>query len=461
MNRKLSGILLFPIMFRTAGAGGEGGQTPEQEQAALLAKIQDKVKSEIETRGYQDKGSVEALMNQALNGLNLEALRKYDTEAERVNTTLRNIAGELEKVKNIRAGEFDSKKFDALRSAFEFVTKSEDGKPSPLELVMRAKGTNSEIRLNIRAAANMDTTNTINENNYPLEMIESMNVIDGVIKKRRGAQYIFDFASVSTVAELEEYTTWLEEGNEQGAFAIVAQGAVKPLVSHSLVRNFAKAKKVAAKYVITEEFEKFRKKALTIIQNLIQDKILRDYAAILTADLQALAAGYVGTSLDDTIVLPNDYDAIGAVAAQIETLNFIPDLLIIHPQDKWRLALEKDSQNRYYFMIPMYNPDGTVQMMGFRVLTSTYQTIGTFTLGESGLFKIEQETLTVRIGYGIDVTTATVSSTTVVTNVASDFDTNKKRIIVENFFKDWLPTPYVGSFVTASFATVKAALLKQ
>ena len=439
--------------------------TPEEKLAhdALLAQVKETAKTEIEARGYQNKESVESLLNTALSGLPLDALRSYSNDAEKVNLTLRNIASELEKVKNIRVGEISNENTkELIQRSLNALLFTEDGTPGEVEQILKTRNgsTAREVVLNIRAAANMDTTNTINENNYPLAMIESFNVIDGVVKKRRGTQYIFDIADVTTVAELEEYTTWLEEGSEQGAFAIVAEGAVKPLVSTALVRNFAKAKKVAAKYVITEEFEKFRKKALQIIQNLINDKILRDYAAILTTDLQAQSAGYVGTSLDDTFVAPNDYDAIGAVAAQIETLNFFPDLLIIHPQDKWRLSLEKDSQGRYYMMIPMYNPDGLVVMMGFRVLTSTYQTIGTFTLGESGLFKIEQEALTIRIGYGIDFTTATVSGTSVVTSVSSDFDNNRKRIIVENFFKDYIATNNIGSFVTASFATVKAALLK-
>lgn len=442
------------FIYRTAGDGGGAGT----EQELLLQKITDKVKTEIETRNYQDKTAVENLMKVALEGLPIEALRTFDPE--KISDSIKNIAGELEKVKNIRLGiaDQDGTK-ELIQRSLNAMLFPEDGKPSELELISRSKSAGKEVVLNIRAAANMQTDNTINENNYPLPMIESFNVIDGVVKKRRGTQYIFDIADVTTVAELEEYTTWLEEGSEQGAFAIVAEGAIKPLVSYALVRNFAKAKKVAAKYVITEEFAKFRKKALQIIQNLINDKILRDYAAILTTDLQAQAASYVGTSLDDTFDAPNDYDAIGAVAAQIETLNFFPDLLIIHPQDKWRLSLEKDSQGRYYMMIPMYNPDGLVSMMGFRVLTSTYQTIGTFTLGESGLFKIEQEALTIRLGYGIDFTTATVSGTSVVTSVTSDFDTNRMRIIVENFFKDYIATNNIGSFVTASFATVKAALL--
>jgi hypothetical protein len=269
--------------------------TPEEKVAhdALLEKVKETAKAEIETRGYQNKESVQALLDTALQGLPMEALRAFD--GEKLNTSIKNIAAELEKVKNVRMGiadQDDSK--ELIQRSINKMLFPEDGKTSDVELMMRSKGQsgNREVVLNIRAAANMDTSNTIDQNNFPLAMIESFNVIDGVVKKRRGTQYIFDIADVTTVAELEEYTTWLEEGNSEGAFAIVAEGAVKPLVSYALVRNFAKAKKVAAKYVITEEFAKFRKKALSIIQNLINDKILRDYAAILTTDLQA-SSGFI------------------------------------------------------------------------------------------------------------------------------------------------------------------------
>lgn len=446
----------MPIMF-ASGAAGEGGAEPEG-QKELLDKINANVKAELEKRGYQDKSSVQKLMETTLEGLPLEALRKFDPT--KVSDSLKNIAGELERVKNIRAGEMTFNK-NVMQSALEHIMTPEEGQSaSPLELMMRDKGQGGtkEIVLNLRAAAKITTANAINENNYPLEMIESVSLIDMIVKKRTGAQYVFDFADRTIVDSIEQYTSWLEEGNAQGAFAIVTEGGLKPLVSTSLVRNFAKAKKIAGKAVITEEFAKWRPKAWSAIQALLKDKIIRDYAAILTVDLQTAAASYVGTSLDGTFATPTDYDAIGAVAAQIETLNFFPDLLIIHPQDKWRLTLEKDSQGRYYMMVPFVGADGVVQMMGFRVLTSTYQTIGSFTLGESGLFKIEEETLTIRLGYGLDVTTATVSGTEVVTAVINDFDHNQMRLIIETFFKDWIATNHNGSFVTATFAEVKEAL---
>jgi adhesin HecA-like repeat protein len=314
-----------------------------------------------------------------------------------------------------------------------------------------------EISLDIKAAAIMTMDGAVDETTHsiPNDLIESFSMRE-FVGKRYGTQYIQEVADVTTVAEMEQYTTWLEEGNEQGAFAIVAEGAVKPLVSTSLVRNVAEAQKVAGKYVVTEEFEKFRKAAYTIIRRLIMDKMVRDYSAIVTANLNAAAAAYVGTSLDGTINDPNDYDAIGAVAAQIQSLNFTPDILILNPQDAWRIRLEKDLQGRYLF--PVITENGQTTMLGIRIFISTYQTVGYFTLGESKLFKIEEETMTIRAGYGIDVTTGTVSATTVVTAVSSDLDNNRMRVIVEMWFKSYLPTPYIGSFVRTQFSTVKAAL---
>lgn len=327
-----------------------------------------------------------------------------------------------------------------------------------LEKRFASKGADkSEIKFNIRAAAVMTLVNTIDETAVPDDLIESMSM-DAFVKKRRGMQYIYDVADRNVVAELDEYRTWLEEGSEEGAFAVVAEGALKPLVSTALVRNVSKYKKIAGKYVITEEFSKFRKNAYAIIKDLINDKLVRDYNAVLSADLTTAASGYAGSAFDDTIVAPNDYDAVGVVAAQMMGLNFMPDVLVLNPADAWRIRLTKDGEGRYLF--PIVTQDGQTNLFGFNIITSTYQTAGTFKLIESGLFKIWEEPITVRIGNGIDVTTGTADSVTVVTGVVSDFDNNRMRVIVETFFNDYLATNHIGSIVSASFATVKAALLK-
>jgi hypothetical protein len=439
-------------------------------KAALLLQVRNAAKEEISKQGFQNAEQVTGVVNTVLQNIPLDALREYNTNKQSLEESIRNIAAKVDKFEQ-RTANVAERKTQLIIDALNSKMPGEDKTPfEKLEIAMRNKGQNvtpgqAFIKMNVRAAATMTTGNTIDDTtlSVPADIIESMSMAE-FVPKRRGTQFISDIADRTVLADITRRKTWLEEGTEQGTFAIVSEGAVKPLVSTALVRNFATAKKVAGKYVITEEFAKFYAEAYAIIRRLVNDKMMRDYAAQLTTDLNNQAASYVGTSLDDSKVSPNDYDAIGAVAAQIETLNFIPDVLILHPQDKWRLTLQTDSTGRPFLIVPSMDANGITNLMGFRVITSTYQTQGSFTLGESGLFKIEEEPISLRIGYGINVTTATQTATgaagTVVTAVDSDFDTNRLRVIVETWFNDWLPTPYIGAYVKDSFANVKAALLK-
>jgi len=416
-----------------------------KEERMLLKKITKRMAKEFQTRGIKDKASIAALVATELNGLNLEELRKFGADHNKAIDSVKNIAGELEKIKQNMQNRGNAK-VNAFAADLE-------KRMADVEKIHAAKGENREVvKMNVRAAAVMNVAGAVDEttNSIPTDLIESFSIAE-FVGKRYGRQYIYDVADRTVIAEIDEYKTWLEEGDPQGAFAIVEEGAIKPLVSTGLVRNFAKAKKVAGKYVITEEFAKFRKNAYSIIRNLIMDKLVRDYNAIITADFQAEAAGYTGTALDGTITNANDYDAIGAVAAQIESLNFVPDVLILNSQDKWRLRLTKNVDGTYLF--PMVTETGQTIVLSLRLITSTYQAVGSFTLAEAGLFKIEEEPISVRIGYGI-----TVTGSNPVTQVVSDFDNNQMRVIVETFFRDWLATPNVGSIVTATFASVKTAL---
>lgn len=323
---------------------------------------------------------------------------------------------------------------------------------------MRNKELNGakSITINTRAAIIMKMDDAITEPALmPDDIIESFS-LDTFIKKRRATEYLWELVSRRTVSEITEYKSWLEEGNEEGAFAIVAEGAVKPLVSKKLVRNFTKYRKIAGKRVYTEEFAKFRKEAFNIIEDLFNDKLLRDYNAVLVTSLLAVAATYAGTTLDGQYANPTDYHAVGAVASQIETLEFNPDLLIMHPQDKWRIGLAQATDGHFFVNIPVYNPSGTVTMMGFRVFTSTKMTPGEAILGESGLYKVEDEPIQIRMGYGIDVVK---DGGGFVTDVTSDVDTNRFRIIAETYFHNYIGSSNIGSFVKFSFASVKAALV--
>lgn len=432
---------------------GDGGDDPEA--VALLAKIGDKVKTEVEARGYKNEAEVNALINGALSGLNVVALRKFDETFDpiAIRKTVENMATQLEKIKNLPIDGVGATQKRAIKELLDGKNEAGVEHWKIIERAFHAKA--GSIELNVRAAVVMSTSNVVTDGDIPEDILNSFSV-EAFVPKRRPKEYIFNFINRRTVANITEYKTWLEEGDEQGAFAIVAEGGLKPLVSKTLVRNTSKYRKIAGKRVYTEEFAKFRREAYNIIEDLFNDQLLRNYAAILVTDLLSDAASYVSTALDGQYENVTDYHAIGAVAAQIEALDFVPDLLIMNPQDKWRIGLSQDSQGRFYTAVPMYTPTGEAQILGFRVITSSKMAVGNFILGESNLWKVEDEPVKVRMGFGINVTKDVNGF---VTEVESDVDHNRFRIIAETFFHNWIATNHTGSFVYGNFADIKEILL--
>jgi hypothetical protein len=329
-------------------------------------------------------------------------------------------------------------------------------KMNDIEKIFKTKS--GEVVLNIKAASVMSMDNIVNGEEYlPEDLIESFST-GAFVEKRQPREYLADIANVRTVGEISQYKTWLEEGDTEGGFALVAEGGLKPLISMGLVRNHSEYKKVAAKYVVTEEVTKFRKEAYAIIKRLINQKLNRDKNVILAVDLIADAAPYTGSALDGEFVNPTDYHAIAAVAAQIESIEFSPNVLIMNPGDKWRIGMLQGDDGHFYLTIPTTDPSGQTRLMGFLVRTSTRIPVGFFLLGEAGLWEVEEEVISVRIGHGITVVGGTSNGGGNVTDVQGDLDHNRIRVIVEQYFHNYIASPNIGSFVYTNFDTVKAAI---
>lgn len=271
-------------------------------------------------------------------------------------------------------------------------------------------------------------------------LTESSGMRDDVIMKRRGRQYIKDIANVTVVDDAKEDFSFMEEGSDSGAVAIVEEGKLKPQVNLKLIKNRVETKKVAAYIVVTEEFSKFRKRAYQAVKRLFNNKFTREYEDILTDELDSFSTSYVSTNLDGTIEKPTEFHAIVACASQLESLDFAPDTLVIHPQDKWKLAIAENSAG---FILPYITAGGEFKLLGFKVITTTKQPVGTFKIGEGGLWEIEEELPQLRTGM-----------------INDDFVKNQFCLLMETFFFSYVPSNFEGGWVEAKFADMKNILLK-
>lgn len=268
---------------------------------------------------------------------------------------------------------------------------------------------------------------------------ERSGVNDSVFLKRKGRQYIHDIANVTVVDDIPEDYSFYDEGDETGTIAVVTENGLKPQVHLKLVKNRVESHKAAGYIVVTEEMLKWRPMLWAQIQRLFSDKVYRDYEKKLTTDLIAKAAAYSNTAMDDIKAAPTDLDAIIAAVAQLEALNFMPDVLIINPNDKWKIAMTESTNGA--LILPYITNGGEFRPLGLRVITSTEMTAGTFMVGESGTWFVQEENPQMRTGL-----------------VNDDFIHNRMTIVGELFFLSYIPTSYTGSFVKATFTEVKEAM---
>lgn len=269
---------------------------------------------------------------------------------------------------------------------------------------------------------------------------ENITENDQLFMKRRNRQFIRDIVNVTQVEDVPEVYTFWEEGDEEGAIAIVEENTVKPQVGLGLVKNKVEAQKAAGYIVVTEEVIKWRKRAWANIQRLFRDKVSRDYNNILHTQLIGNATGYLGTTLDGTIPNPTDLTAVIAATLQLETLNFLPDTFIVNPADKWRLALT-ETTNGQLILPYIQSNGGQFSLLGLNVITSNEVTSGEFYLGESDTWYIEEEPASLRTGL-----------------VNDDLIKNRMTIVGEVFFLSYIPSVHAGSWVHGNFNDIKEAL---
>ena len=320
-----------------------------------------------------------------------------------------------------------------LRAAFE---KHYD------ELVDAVKGHKQNFRIKAvseHTAGKIQTTSNSISTTTSSILSDSVEHNTELFMKRRGREYIHDIANVTVVDEVPEILVYDEEGAEDGSFAVVAENGLKPQVQLKLVRNQVTAKKAAGYIVVTEEMMKWRDIVWAQIQRLFRNKLERDYEAKLTDDLMTNATSYTSTALDDTVENPTDFDAIIAAVLQLESLNFSPDVLVINPADKWKLAMTETKNGA--LILPYIQQGGQFNMLGLRVITTTRVTAGDFILGESDTWFVQEETPSLRTGL-----------------VNDDFIYNRMTIIAEIFFLSYVPSNNAGSFVKGKFSTIKEAL---
>ncbi len=176
-----------------------------------------------------------------------------------------------------------------------------------------------------------------------------------IVSQFRNNPWVFDLCNLQNASIDSPLAMWYEEQAKVGASATVAEGGTKPVTQYKYDLKTATYKKEATLIGITDEFSiDFSRLESDILGKGRIDVINRINAAILANIISAATAYNTAASFapggPDGVPDVNDFDAIAAMAAQVDSATYggnMANAAIMSTFKKYRMGILKDTQGNY------------------------------------------------------------------------------------------------------------------
>lgn len=291
-----------------------------------------------------------------------------------------------------------------------------------------------QLDINTRAAVLMTTENTVTapSGGYPFG-----TDFRGYHEIRYPKNFIIDIIGGRQVSQVPTSVTERNQNTDEGVVEVVPEGGLKPLVSFSYKDVVYRPRKIAAHIEYTDELKNSPERLYARILSLFENKVIRAWQDLTLDWVIATAAPYVSSALDGTQVIPTTPSALTAMALQIASLNFNPDIAYMNPADvevaKWQ------QNNDGVYLIPPTDGLGT----SLRVYASNSIEAGNALVGDSSTIKEEHSSFILKIGL-----------------INDQLIHNEETAVGEIFQLLYQNEFFEGSWVYADLETVKTAIKK-
>lgn len=296
----------------------------------------------------------------------------------------------------------------------------------------------------VAKAADVHNTTTTGANASITQSVTTAAILRGsgdepIETLQRTRPWILDFVSVgSTTASM---LAWYDEVPKQGAFAVTAEGAVKPLVMYTFNRKSSDYRKAAGRAKLTEEFNNDFPRLVSTIKDLMATDCRNSMNDIILTDMIANASAYSNAGLSGQIDNADDWAAIAAAAGQLGNSYYTPNVLVLNNNRGIISAASKDTTGQYVNYAPLL---AEINAGNLKVIKHPSVGIGKFFIGDGSVYKVLLKgDLIVRIGWSND-----------------DFDKNQYTLIVEQFFYSYIPEARKAGLVYGDFAAIKTLIEK-
>lgn len=393
---------------------------------AMSADEQEKYLAEKKT--HEDKVRQDE-MDKAVKAA-LEPLTKQNTDLQK---DIKDLSEKLAKVEETSKLDKDAVKdalrekvkenYEAIKAAFK--NEGETFKPFDISKVAVMHMTNNGTDTNASGVT------------MPLSM--NFDVDSEISFIRIPENFILNVIRNSMRANVPQSVYKMQEVTPEGAIAVTAEGAVKPLIQKKFQRTVTSRQKYAGRIEWTEEFEMDFEALLDAIVDMLERDVINAWQDGILDIIETNATTYIGSSLDGTLVKPDNGLAVIAAAQQIRMLQFTPNYVFMNPSDIDSAIYTQDTEGNFSLK-PYIDANGN-RIGGLTVIPSLKITEGEAIVGDFSIYKEIHSRVIMRKG-----------------QYNAQFIENEYTMIAEVFsILSASPADYPG-IVKINLATVKAAL---
>lgn len=403
----------------------------EEQFAEKSAQEMGMLYSEFNSEQLANKANKDDIPNieEALKGyLKAESIETIKTQIEEMQESINTV---LDRTK-VKGGLTDAAKYN-LRNMIkenhdEFCTAIKQKQPMEISFKVAA----------IHMTNNGTVTNAAGVN---VPATDNVMYDDDIVKIRFPENFILNVISNRQVDNVPAQRIRKEQTTTEGAVAVTAEGAVKPLLQYKFVRTSTDRVKYAGRIEWTEEFEMDYELLFREIVRLFEEDVIRAWQDGLIAEILANATSYVSSTLDDTLIAPDNGLAIVATQSQLQAVNYMPDTVVMNPSDVVATMFQQDADGNLKLSPYINVTTGTIN--GMNLISTNKVASGTAIVLESNVYDEIHSDFIMRTGqYG------------------DQLIENEYTAIGEVFSILRIAERDLIGAVAVNLATVKAALLK-
>tara|TARA_R110000868_G_scaffold35798_1_gene127849 strand:- start:17227 stop:18483 length:1257 start_codon:yes stop_codon:yes gene_type:complete len=395
----------------------------------------DKVKAEVSAKITEMLDTNAAKHAADLNEKMKSAVTKEEIEA--VKTAIEQLSLDM------KANAEQAHKKDGT-SAKEQVVSFLGKEKTNLENLAKNKSGSVAFDLNLKSASTFTTANIDAVGTNGISILLS-DIEPGITATPSARPSVMSYLNRGTMTG--SYVVYAEMKNNDGGAGNTAEGSAKTAMDFDIVEAKSDAKKITSYIKTSKEAlsdiqalsAEINGELLVLIMNKIEDDILEGGG---TNALQGLndttnvSTAYSAGNFANTIANANIYDVVNTAASQIMTAEvvsgrpagFMPNIVILNPEDVVKLKLTKDANDNYLFPVSL---PGTPSISGLTVISSPWLTVDKFIVADSSkiMFRVRED-VNISIGYENDDFTKNLVTILAEARVAMYVKSNYKKAVV-------------------------------